>query len=193
MILFHFFSGKCGNTCLAWEENYLSINSPGIGKQLLCFVVQSIFFTFLLVLCETNVLRYLRYKLKNHKIKPIHIPSIDETIPNIDVIEDDDVRNERLRIMNSSPSELFSVNHLVIKELTKNYGSLVAVNKVTFGVQKGECFGLLGLNGAGKTTTFKMITGDESISSGEVFVNGFSIKKSASKVRILFFSYSLNN
>lgn len=36
----------------------------------------------------------------------------------------------------------------------------IAVNNVTFGVPKRECFGLLGVNGAGKTSTFKMLTGD---------------------------------
>lgn len=46
----------------------------------------------------------------------------------------------------------------------------------------GECFGLLGVNGAGKTTTFKMLMGDESISSGEAFVSGYSVKKKLYKV-----------
>ena len=35
----------------------------------------------------------------------------------------------------------------------------IAVNNLTLGINKGECFGLIGINGAGKTTTFKMITG----------------------------------
>lgn len=40
------------------------------------------------------------------------------------------------------------------------------------GVRPGECFGLLGVNGAGKTTTFKMLTGDETTTNGEAFING---------------------
>ena len=47
----------------------------------------------------------------------------------------------------------------------------LAVDKLTFGVQRGECFGLLGVNGAGKTSTFKMLTGDSPITSGDAFVN----------------------
>uniref|UniRef100_A0A8C6KAE5 ABC transporter domain-containing protein n=1 Tax=Nothobranchius furzeri TaxID=105023 RepID=A0A8C6KAE5_NOTFU len=39
-----------------------------------------------------------------------------------------------------------------------------------------KCFGLLGINGAGKTTTFKMLTGDIPVSSGEAFLNGYSIR-----------------
>lgn len=51
----------------------------------------------------------------------------------------------------------------------------LAVNDISFVVDKGECFGLLGVNGAGKTTTFKMLTGDISVSSGSAFVAGYNI------------------
>jgi ATP-binding cassette, subfamily A (ABC1), member 3 len=43
-------------------------------------------------------------------------------------------------------------------------------------MHSAECFGLLGVNGAGKTSTFKMLTGDETISSGEAWVKGINIK-----------------
>ncbi len=49
-------------------------------------------------------------------------------------------------------------------------------------LQKGECFGLIGVNGAGKTTTFKMITGDIGITGGDVEVNGFSVSKQIERV-----------
>ena len=38
---------------------------------------------------------------------------------------------------------------------------------LSFGVKQGECFGLLGINGAGKTTSFRMLTGDETPTSGK--------------------------
>ena len=53
----------------------------------------------------------------------------------------------------------------------------MAVDNLNLGVRKGEIFGLLGVNGAGKTTTFKMLTGDISITSGDVFIGSYSIKK----------------
>lgn len=59
---------------------------------------------------------------------------------------------------------------------------LLAVDKVSLAVQKGECFGLLGFNGAGKTTTFKMLTGEETITSGDAFVGGHSISSEIGKV-----------
>jgi len=61
--------------------------------------------------------------------------------------------------------------------------SLVAVDQVTFSVPKGEIFGLLGPNGAGKTTTIKMLCTLITPTSGDAFVNGFSIAKDQQKVR----------
>ncbi|KAJ7372707.1 ATP-binding cassette sub- A member 3 [Desmophyllum pertusum] len=46
-----------------------------------------------------------------------------------------------------------------------------------------ECFGLLGINGAGKTTTFRMLTGDETMSSGTAAVEGFDIRSNMNRVR----------
>lgn len=48
---------------------------------------------------------------------------------------------------------------LKVCNVTKKYGDLVAVNNLSFSVEDGEIFGLLGLNGAGKTTTFRLILG----------------------------------
>ena len=58
--------------------------------------------------------------------------------------------------------------------LTKNYGTAVAVDHVSFTVGRGEIFGLLGPNGAGKTTTILMLLGLTEISGGEVRVLGFN-------------------
>jgi len=56
--------------------------------------------------------------------------------------------------------------------LERRFGSLVAVKKVTFDVQKGELFGLLGPNGAGKTTLLKLLTGQLEPTSGSCKVIG---------------------
>lgn len=55
---------------------------------------------------------------------------------------------------------------------SRKIGRVLAVDRLCVGVRPGECFGLLGVNGAGKTTTFKMLTGDESTTNGEAFING---------------------
>src|SRR5699024_6245038 len=51
-----------------------------------------------------------------------------------------------------------------------------------FGVQKGECFAILGPSGAGKSVTFQMITGAIPITSGNVWINGVSLKEAKNKV-----------
>lgn len=50
----------------------------------------------------------------------------------------------------------------------------VAVKGVSFGVRKGDCFGLLGTNGAGKTTTFKILSGEIQPTAGQCLINGMS-------------------
>ena len=55
-----------------------------------------------------------------------------------------------------------------IKDLTKAFGPLLAVDHVSFAVEPGEVLGFLGPNGAGKSTTMKMITGFLAPTSGEV-------------------------
>lgn len=61
---------------------------------------------------------------------------------------------------------------IVVSNLEKNYMHLKAVRGIDFAVRKGECFGLLGMNGAGKSSTFKMMTLNETISKGQVFIHG---------------------
>ena len=61
---------------------------------------------------------------------------------------------------------------LEVRNLSKSYGGVKAVNNVTFSVNKGEIVGLIGPNGAGKKTSFNAIAGAEKPTSGEVFLNG---------------------
>ncbi|KAJ1365622.1 hypothetical protein KIN20_026006 [Parelaphostrongylus tenuis] len=65
---------------------------------------------------------------------------------------------------------------VIVDDIKKWYGDFNAVKGVTFHVKSGECFGLLGVNGAGKTSTFQMLTGENVISDGDAFVNGWSVK-----------------
>jgi ABC-2 type transport system ATP-binding protein len=69
------------------------------------------------------------------------------------------------------------------ESLTKKFNDLVAVNKVTFSVKKGEIFGFLGPNGAGKTTTIKMLTTLLNPTEGTAKVTEFDILKERNDVR----------
>ena len=62
-----------------------------------------------------------------------------------------------------------------IKNLVKYYGDILAVNNVSFTVEKGEILGFLGPNGAGKSTTMNILTGYLSATSGTVKIDGIDI------------------
>lgn len=64
---------------------------------------------------------------------------------------------------------------LQLQDATIRFGGLVAVNKVSFELEKGALFGLIGPNGAGKTTCFNIITGVYKPTSGDIRLNGQSI------------------
>lgn len=63
-----------------------------------------------------------------------------------------------------------------LKNLTKKYGSLTAVNNLNLEIEKGEIFGFLGPNGAGKTTTIKLLSGLLKPTSGTAKILGFDIQ-----------------
>ena len=67
------------------------------------------------------------------------------------------------------------MNAIIIKELTKKYGKIVAVNNLNLTIEQGELFALLGVNGAGKTTTIKMLSCLIKPTSGDAFLLGDSI------------------
>lgn len=70
-----------------------------------------------------------------------------------------------------------------VKNVTKKYGSFVAVDNISFHIKKGEIVGLLGPNGAGKSTTMNMITGFIEASQGEIIVGGYDILKKSQKAK----------
>src|SRR5919106_6597845 len=72
---------------------------------------------------------------------------------------------------------------LQVQHLIKRYGSLVAVNDVSFQVYRQEIFGIFGPNGAGKTTTLEMIETLRPMDSGDVHLNGLDIRKNPQKVK----------
>ncbi|MDV7187759.1 gliding motility-associated ABC transporter ATP-binding subunit GldA [Lutibacter sp. TH_r2] len=72
---------------------------------------------------------------------------------------------------------------VLVKNISKVYGTQVAVNTISFELKKGEIVGFLGPNGAGKSTTMKIITGAISASKGEVSVCGFSINDNPKEVQ----------
>jgi len=80
--------------------------------------------------------------------------------------------------MNVSASKVIGVTNLV-----KTYGSVKAVNQISFEVAEGEVFGMLGPNGAGKTTTVEIMEGLRTADSGSATVLGMDVSKDTRAVK----------
>ena len=70
-----------------------------------------------------------------------------------------------------------------IKNLTKRFGDLVAVNNISLDIKEGEIYGILGPNGAGKTTTINMLLTLLTPTSGGITVNGLDLQHHAHQVK----------
>ncbi|MBP1712723.1 MAG: livG, partial [Deltaproteobacteria bacterium] len=66
---------------------------------------------------------------------------------------------------------------LDIESISKRFGGLVAINRVSLQIHSGEILGLIGPNGAGKTTLFNLITGFYPLDSGEIYFLGERITR----------------
>ena len=69
------------------------------------------------------------------------------------------------------------------RSLTKSFGDVLAVNDISFSVEKGEIFGFLGPNGAGKSTTMMIFTTLLKPTSGQALISGFDVMTNAKQVR----------
>ncbi len=70
-----------------------------------------------------------------------------------------------------------------IKNVTKKYGKVIAVDNINFEVKNGEIVGLLGPNGAGKSTTMNMITGFIEPTEGTIIIDGYDMSKKPKKAK----------
>ncbi|XP_041812515.1 phospholipid-transporting ATPase ABCA3 [Chelmon rostratus] len=169
---------------ITYQTNYFSMSEPGVGRFLVAFSVQGVVFIILLFVIELQCVCTLRRLLSSLGRRRKQLPLTEDaaTLP-----EDRDVAEERKRVLECQPIvESMVGSPLILQELSKVYSSgenLLAVDRLSLAVGKGECFGLLGFNGAGKTTTFKMLTGDESVTSGDAYIDGYSVLRDIKKVQ----------
>ncbi|KAK9882108.1 hypothetical protein WA026_018950 [Henosepilachna vigintioctopunctata] len=153
------------------QGSIFAFDEHGVSIQILMIFVIALITFSIIFLNDLGIFTYLKYKLFSNKEKPYVQPYVDE-----------DVRNENNYVHSTPLNQLQSQYILVLKDLMKTYKSHIAVNGLNLTVKRSECFGLLGVNGAGKTTTFKMMTGDEMISFGDGWINGYSIQNQMKKV-----------
>jgi len=186
----------CGSfDCFYWNSNYWAWQKPGLLRYILFMLLQILVELAVLILIENSYLRKMSYIFKRRFFALSKEPNVDLQIQKEkfygDIEKDTDVIEEEHRVSNTvtnnNCTEFFAVDKLV-----KHYSNaFVAVKGVSFGINSSECFGLLGVNGAGKTSTFKMITGDEYITKGDVYLNNSSIKSDLKNVINFFFGSAL--
>ena len=80
---------------------------------------------------------------------------------------------EQFKIMNKNElSEAATVNSIEVRNFTKNFGGVTAVDDISFSVEQGTIFAFLGPNGAGKSTTINTLCTIQEKTSGELRING---------------------
>ena len=181
------FVHNCGDLCQDLNADYPAWESPGIGRSLIFMAIQGVVFLFILYFLESDNFSRAVQELSEHHEHDNRHEDVEMMIVNgmpVAPVEDNDVADERERIVNTPVEQLTATDAVILRQLTKLYdNSFLAVDRLSVGIPKGECFGLLGVNGAGKTTTFAMLTGDTSISSGDSYLAGMSVVRGAAGAR----------
>ncbi|KAK0426602.1 hypothetical protein QR680_009797 [Steinernema hermaphroditum] len=141
-----------------------------MGKHFVCLAVLALIYALVIFFLEYRLLVFAIFrKMEKARTKRLVAKKAESQ-----TILDDDVLSEQTKVGLIEKQELYG---LVVKNLAKSYSSkFLAVNDISFAVERGECFGLLGVNGAGKTTTFSMLTGKLPIGLGEAYIQGERIE-----------------
>ncbi|XP_075415885.1 ATP-binding cassette sub-family A member 2 isoform X1 [Tenrec ecaudatus] len=139
-----------------------------VTRGLVAMTIEGFVGFFLTIMCQYSFMR-----------RPQRMPVSTQPV------EDDiDVASERQRVLRGdADNDMVKIENLTKVYKSRKMGRILAVDRLCLGVRPGECFGLLGVNGAGKTSTFKMLTGDESTTGGEAFINGHSVLKELLQVQ----------
>ena len=129
-------------------------------------LVHFIFWILILIFIELNL------------CKPKHNSTANKDTTKEDLKLDADVLAENKRVADVTSSDVF------VKDFSKTYETIVgccakkkyaAVNNLSFSLEKGECFALLGVNGAGKSTTFKALTYETMPTCGKVRIGPYDL------------------
>jgi ATP-binding cassette, subfamily A (ABC1), member 3 len=162
---------------MALEPEKNIIKSEYVGADLIYLAFEFVIYLLVLIIWESST-----NCLKTKKSK---------TALNINDINDSVVKSEieKANLIDETNESKYSIK---VKNLEKVFNGgcfsgkeLVAVNKLSFCMEFGECFALLGVNGAGKTTTFRALTAEHLPTAGEIYINGMEIGSNFNKVRNL--------
>lgn len=169
------------------EDLWAFANLEGDAVILIIHLVAGL---VLLAVIESGILDFIN-DISFRSIPPPK--SVDELDLDDDVIaEEERVRAQTLKESNAADTEagMSQPDFVRVADFRKAYTTLfgepfLAVERISFGLDYGECFALLGVNGAGKSTTFKALTKDVNPSQGKVVVGGYDIQKDFAYARKL--------
>ncbi|CAG2162425.1 unnamed protein product [Oppiella nova] len=135
------------------------------------FIVYGILYMAIIIIIETKPYKTLFKFLQRIITKKVNNRNSDELQEVNEVNDNTNVRQEYETVSQLIASENYDSVSLIVDKLTKMFSkSLTIPNKLSFVVNKEECFGLLGTNGSGKTTTFRLLTGDLDMDSGNAYL-----------------------
>ncbi|KAJ8717476.1 hypothetical protein PYW08_005875 [Mythimna loreyi] len=165
--------------CCNTKNCYFCLKKNNPGRGMLIMLVQFLVMMTMVILTERGVFNGLMNKVMNRRYKPTQPADQDQMVR----AEKEYVSQTITKPVKEIPDALLADN------LHKNYVACCcccrkdvnALKGVSFSVKKGECFGLLGVNGAGKSTCFKLITAEESATRGNIFGNGYHLRRGTSK------------
>ncbi|CAD8078681.1 unnamed protein product [Paramecium primaurelia] len=149
-----------------WTETKSTYDIEVAGADLIFLAFTGVLYIILVFIIE--------YFEDNGQLQKLG--SSEQSIPYIPKPIDDDVAKENQLCETYQPNE----KAILVKKLRKVFmlgagKHKVAVDQVSFAIDQGEVFGLLGVNGAGKTTTFKILSGELKPTFGEAYIAGKSV------------------
>ena len=152
-------------------------------SNIVYLTVEFFLYTFILMLIE--IFAYSSKKVDDSKL----ITEINDS----QVLKEIEIANQDKIGVAIENGKSEKVEYAIrLKNLKKDYSTGIcskpttAIKNMSFCVEPGECFGLLGLNGAGKTTTFKCITQELSPTHGRIYINGIDMRNRFSELSSVF-------
>ncbi|KAI3384472.1 hypothetical protein SNEBB_003207 [Seison nebaliae] len=162
------------------DKNFFSMEKPGVLLNIIFLVVHAILISGLLVFIESRfsyrIRCYLSSIINRLKTCRSRTEKMENESVEIEDVSPDIIKEQKYVEDIRSNSKKLEDNVVVVDGIEKNYGDFTAVHPTYLRLGYGECFGLLGANGAGKTTIFKMLTGNETPSNGNISINQMNLK-----------------
>ncbi|KAJ8718119.1 hypothetical protein PYW07_006049 [Mythimna separata] len=156
---------------------YFCIDKYSPGIDMIVMLVQFLLLMVLVFLVQRGYFNGLVDKIMKQEVQPL-----------VSAQQDKMVQEEKAYVSNAIKMPAKEIpDAMLVDDLHKNYHVkfykeiVPALMGVSFSVKKGECFGLLGPNGAGKSTCFKIMTTEETATRGNIFGNGYHLRRGNSQ------------